>query len=169
MHYSARNYFPPESNHAILIYMEKKIYESWNEQDTYRFGEQLAQSAAAGSSYCLEGDLGVGKTVFTQGFAHGLGIEEPVTSPTFTIVQEYETGRIPLYHFVVYRLADPEELEEIGYEEYFFGEGVCLIEWPSRIEELIPEDAVRITIEKELSRGFDYRKITVTGGRVDHE
>ncbi|MCC2232199.1 tRNA (adenosine(37)-N6)-threonylcarbamoyltransferase complex ATPase subunit type 1 TsaE [Lachnospiraceae bacterium CLA-AA-H215] len=149
--------------------MEKKIYESWNEQDTYRFGEQLAQSVAAGSLYCLEGDLGVGKTVFTQGFAHGLGIEEPVTSPTFTIVQEYETGRIPLYHFDVYRLADPEELEEIGYEEYFFGEGVCLIEWPSRIEELIPEDAVRITIEKELSRGFDYRKITVTGGRVDHE
>ena len=87
--------------------MEKKIYESWNEQDTYRFGEQLAQSAAAGSLYCLEGDLGVGKTVFTQGFAHGLGIEEPVTSPTFTIVQEYETGRIPLYHFDVYRLADP--------------------------------------------------------------
>ena len=149
--------------------MEKKIYESWNEQDTYRFGEQLAQSVAAGSLYCLEGDLGVGKTVFTQGFAHGLGIEEPVTSPTFTIVQEYETGRIPLYHFDVYRLADPEELEEIGYEEYFFGEGVCLIEWPSRIEELIPEDAVRITIEKELSKGFDYRKITVTGGRVDHE
>ena len=104
--------------------MEKKIHESWNEQDTYRFGEQLAQSAAAGSLYCLEGDLGVGKTVFTQGFAHGLGIEEPVTSPTFTIVQEYETGRIPLYHFDVYRLADPEELEEIGYEEYFFGEGV---------------------------------------------
>ena len=131
--------------------MEKKIYESWNEQDTYRFGEQLAQSAAAGSLYCLEGDLGVGKTVFTQGFAHGLGIEEPVISPTFTIVQEYETGRIPLYHFDVYRLADPEELEE------------------SRIEELIPEDAVRITIEKELSQGFDYRKITVTGGRVDHE
>lgn len=104
-----------------------------------------------------------------RGLLHGLGIEEPVTSPTFTIVQEYETGRIPLYHFDVYRLADPEELEEIGYEEYFFGEGVCLIEWPSRIEELIPEDAVRITIEKELSRGFDYRKITVTGGRVDHE
>ena len=101
-------------------------------------GEQLAQSAAAGSLYCLEGDLGVGKTVFTQGFAHGLGIEEPVTSPTFTIVQEYETGRIPLYHFDVYRLADPEELEEIGYKEYFFGEGVCLIEWPSRIEELNP-------------------------------
>ena len=149
--------------------MEKKIYESWNEQDTYRFGEQLAQSAAAGDLYCLEGDRGVRTTVFTQGLAHGLGIEEPVTSPTFTIVQEYETGRIPLYHFDVYRLADPEELEEIGYEEYFFGEGVCLIEWPSRIEELIPEDAVRITIEKDLSRGFDYRKITVTGGRVDHE
>ena len=165
----SRNDFSLNQNHAILICMEKKIYESWNEGDTYRFGEKMAAAAGAGSLYCLEGDLGVGKTVFTQGFAHGLGIDEPVTSPTFTIVQEYETGRLPLYHFDVYRLADPEELEEIGYEEYFFGEGVCLIEWPSRIEELIPSDAIRITIEKELSRGFDYRKITVTGGRVDHE
>ena len=143
--------------------MEKKIYESWNEQDTYRFGEQLAQSAAAGSLYCLEGDLGVGKTVFTQGFAHGLGIEEPVTSPTFTIVQEYETGRIPLYHFDVYRIGDIEEMEEIGYDDYFFGEGICLIEWAELIEEILPENVISITIEKDLTQGFDYRKITVEG------
>ena len=145
------------------------VIETTSAKETFEAGYRLAQSVHPGQIYCLNGDLGVGKTVFTQGFAKGLGIEEPINSPTFTIVQEYETGRIPLYHFDVYRLADPEELEEIGYEEYFFGEGVCLIEWPSRIEELIPEDAVRITIEKELSRGFDYRKITVTGGRVDHE
>ena len=141
--------------------MEKKIYESWNEQDTYRFGEQLAQSAAAGSLYCLEGDLGVGKTVFTQGFAHGLGIEEPVTSPTFTIVQEYETGRIPLYHFDVYRIGDVEEMEEIGYQDYFYGEGLCMIEWAQLIEEIIPENARHITIEKDLDKGFDYRRITI--------
>ena len=145
------------------------VIETTSAKETFEAGYRLAQSVHPGQIYCLNGDLGVGKTVFTQGFAKGLGIEEPINSPTFTIVQEYETGRIPLYHFDVYRLADPEELEEIGYEEYFFGEGVCLIEWPSRIEELIPEDAVRITIEKELSKGFDYRKITVTGGRVDHE
>ena len=141
--------------------MEKKIYESWNEQDTYRFGEQLAQSAAAGSLYCLEGDLGVGKTVFTQGFAHGLGIEEPVTSPTFTIVQEYETGRIPLYHFDVYRIADLEEMEEIGYDDYFFGQGICLIECAELIEEILPEKRIEVTIEKDLDKGFDYRKITI--------
>ena len=145
------------------------VIETTSAKETFEAGYRLAQSVHPGQIYCLNGDLGVGKTVFTQGFAKGLGIEEPINSPTFTIVQEYETGRIPLYHFDVYRLADPEELEEIGYEEYFFGVGVCLIEWPSRIEELIPEDAVRITIEKELSKGFDYRKITVTGGRVDHE
>lgn len=105
-----------------------------------------------------------------QGFAHGLRNRRAGDKPDlYDCTRSMKTGRIPLYHFDVYRLADPEELEEIGYEEYFFGEGVCLIEWPSRIEELIPEDAVRITIEKELSRGFDYRKITVTGGRVDHE
>ena len=139
--------------------MEKKIYESWNEQDTYRFGEQLAQSAAAGSLYCLEGDLGVGKTVFTQGFAHGLGIEEPVTSPTFTIVQEYETGRIPLYHFDVYRIGSLEEMDDTGYEDCFFGDGVCLIEWGELIKDIIPENAVWITIEKDFNKGFDYRKI----------
>ena len=143
--------------------IKKQIIHSYNEPDTGRLGEALAQAAKPGQIYCLEGDLGVGKTVFTQGYAHGLGIEGPVTSPTFTIVQEYEEGRLPLYHFDVYRLADPEELEEIGYEEYFFGEGVCLIEWPSRVEELIPEDALRITIEKDLSQGLDYRRITVEG------
>lgn len=146
-----------------------QIIHSYNEKDTYQLGEALARGAKPGQIYCLEGDLGVGKTVFTQGFACGLGIEGPVTSPTFTIVQEYEEGWLPLYHFDVYRLADPEELEEIGYEEYFFGEGVCLIEWPSRVEELIPEEAVRITIEKDLAQGLDYRRITLEGEEIDYE
>ena len=109
----------------------------------------------------LNGDLGVGKTVFTKGFGKGLGIEEPISSPTFTIMQIYEQGRIPLYHFDVYRIADPEEMDEIGYEDYFFGNGVCLIEWASLIEELIPEHVIEVQIEKVLEKGFDYRKITV--------
>ena len=119
--------------------IEKHKIISKSPEDTFALGKQIGESVAPGSVLTLVGDLGVGKTVFTQGLAAGLGISDAVNSPTFTIVQEYETGRIPLYHFDVYRLADPEELEEIGYEEYFFGEGVCLIEWPSRIEELIPE------------------------------
>ncbi|MBR5475085.1 MAG: tRNA (adenosine(37)-N6)-threonylcarbamoyltransferase complex ATPase subunit type 1 TsaE [Lachnospiraceae bacterium] len=130
-------------------------------EETFALGEKMGREAMPGKVYCLNGDLGVGKTVFTQGFSKGLGIEEPVNSPTFTIVQVYEEGRIPLYHFDVYRLGDPEEIEEIGYEEYFFGEGVCLIEWPERIEDYIPEHAVTITIEKDLNEDFQYRKITV--------
>ena len=111
----------------------------------------------------LTGDLGVGKTVFTQGLAKGLGIEEPVNSPTFTIVQVYEEGRLPLYHFDVYRIGDIEEMDEIGYEDYFYGEGVCLIEWADLIREILPEQMCRVTIEKNLEKGFDYRKITLEG------
>ena len=111
----------------------------------------------------LTGDLGVGKTVFTQGLAKGLGIEEPVNSPTFTIVQVYEEGRLPLYHFDVYRIGDIEEMDEIGYEDYFYGEGVCLIEWADLIREILPEQMCRVTIEKDLEKGFDYRKITLEG------
>ena len=130
-------------------------------EETFALGEEMGKKAEAGEIYCLNGDLGVGKTVFTQGFSRGLGITEPVNSPTFTILQVYEDGRLPLYHFDVYRLGDPEEIEEIGYEEYFFGEGICLIEWPERIADYIPECAVSITIEKDLQEDFQYRKITV--------
>ncbi|KIR02692.1 ATPase YjeE, predicted to have essential role in cell wall biosynthesis [Lachnospiraceae bacterium TWA4] len=135
-----------------------------NPKETYELGQKLGQLANKGEIYCLEGDLGTGKTVFTQGFAKGLGIEEPVNSPTFTIVQVYEEGRLPLYHFDVYRIGDPEEMYELGYEDYFFGEGVCLIEWPSLIEELLPKEAFFIHIEKDLEKGFDYRKIEVIIG-----
>ena len=126
------------------------IYETNSEKETFELGKNLGEQAKAGQIFCLNGDLGVGKTVFTQGFAKGLGIEENVNSPTFTIIQVYEEGRIPLYHFDVYRIGDPEEMYEIGYEEYFFGEGVCLIEWSKLIEELIPEEAINIEIDKNL-------------------
>ena len=139
------------------------IYETNSEKETFALGKNLGEQAKAGQIFCLNGDLGVGKTVFTQGFAKGLDIEENVNSPTFTIIQVYEEGRIPLYHFDVYRIGDPEEMYEIGYEEYFFGEGVCLIEWSKLIEELIPEEAINIEIDKNLEKGLDYRKITVEG------
>lgn len=137
------------------------IYESLKWEDTFMLGKKLGMEAAAGQLYCLNGDLGVGKTVFTQGFAAGLGITEPVNSPTFTILQEYEEGRLPFYHFDVYRIADPEEMYELGYEDYFFGEGVCLVEWAVLIQDLLPQHRTIITIEKDLEKGFDYRKITV--------
>ena len=105
--------------------------------------------------------MGVGKTVFTQGFAKGLGIEEPVSSPTFTILQTYDSGRIPFYHFDVYRIGDIEEMDEIGYEDCFFGEGVSFVEWANLIQELLPSHYKVITITKDLERGFDYRKITI--------
>ncbi len=136
-------------------------YESFTEKDTYHLGKQMGQNAQKGQLYCLSGDLGVGKTVFTKGFAAGLGITEPISSPTFTIVQEYDQGELPLYHFDAYRIEDIEEMEEIGYEDYFYGSGVCLIEWAVRIEELLPKNYIRITIEKDLDKGFDYRVILV--------
>lgn len=137
------------------------IIESLETKDTYELGKKMGEQAVKGDVYLLLGDLGVGKTVFTQGFADGLGITEPISSPTFTIVQEYEDGRMPFYHFDVYRIGDVEEMEEIGYEDYFYGEGVCLIEWANLIEEILPKTAKTITIEKDLEKGFDYRRITV--------
>lgn len=137
------------------------IYESFGEKDTCALGKRLATEAKAGQIFLLHGDLGVGKTVFTQGFADGLGIQEPITSPTFTLIQEYEEGRLPFYHFDVYRICDVEEMYDLGYEDYFFGQGVCLIEWASLIREILPETCINITIEKDLERGFDYRKIVV--------
>lgn len=137
------------------------VYETWSPEETFQLGRRLGKAAEPGQVYCLDGDLGVGKTVFTQGFAEGLGIQEPVNSPTFTILQQYEDGRMPLYHFDVYRIGDVEEMEEIGYEDCFYGEGVCLIEWSALIAEILPEDAIHVTIEKDTEKGFDYRKVTV--------
>ena len=141
--------------------MKKTVMETSCMEDTAKFAYEMAQNAEPGQVYALIGDLGVGKTVFTKGFAEGLGIEEPVSSPTFTILQIYEEGRLPLYHFDVYRIEEPEEMEEIGFDEYIDGDGVCLIEWAGRIEELLPEDVIVVFIEKDLEKGLDYRRITV--------
>ena len=137
------------------------ITETFSETDTRALGEKLGREALPGTVYTLTGDLGVGKTVFTQGFAAGLGIEGPVNSPTFTIVQQYGEGRLPLYHFDVYRIGDISEMDEIGYEACFFGDGVCLIEWSGLIEEILPEHVTKVAIEKNLEHGFDYRRISV--------
>ena len=141
------------------------IIETHDPEETFEVGRKIGMNAKPGQIYTLTGDLGVGKTVFTQGVAAGLGIAEPVNSPTFTIIQEYEDGRLPFYHFDVYRIGDLEEMEEIGYDDYFFGQGICLIEWAELIEEILPEKRIEVTIEKDLEKdlekGFDYRKITI--------
>ncbi|SDB36568.1 tRNA (adenosine(37)-N6)-threonylcarbamoyltransferase complex ATPase subunit type 1 TsaE [Eubacterium oxidoreducens] len=137
------------------------VIETYTPEETFALGEKIGSKAQPGSVYTLIGDLGVGKTVFTQGIAKGLGIEEAVSSPTFTIVQVYEEGRIPFYHFDVYRIGDVEEMEEIGYEEYFYGDGLTIIEWANLIEEILPETYTQITIEKDLEKGFDYRRILI--------
>ena len=141
----------------------KDKIESYSAQDTREAGRRMGQEAVPGLVVTLTGDLGTGKTVFAQGFAEGLGIRETVNSPTFTILQIYEEGRMPLYHFDVYRIGDPEEMYEIGIEEYFYGQGVCLVEWAGMIEELLPEGLIRVCLEKDPEKGFDYRKITITG------
>ena len=140
------------------------IVQSFCAEDTYEIGKKIGQEAQPGQVICLYGDLGVGKTVFTKGLADGLGITEPIQSPTFTIVREYEEGRLPLYHFDVYRIADISEMDELGYEEYFYSDGVCLIEWGSMIEELLPRETINITIKKDLQKGFDYRMISIDNG-----
>lgn len=139
------------------------IIETHSEQETWEVGKKLAAQAKPGQIFALIGDLGVGKTIFTKGMAAGLGISEPVNSPTFTIVQQYDSGRLPLYHFDVYRIGDVSEMDEIGYEDCFYGEGVCLIEWSQLIPEILPDEVIRIRIKKDLEQGFDYRKITVEG------
>ena len=137
------------------------IRETFSPEETYLLGVKIGQAAKAGDVYTLIGDLGVGKTVFTQGLARGLGIEEAISSPTFTIVQVYDEGRLPFYHFDVYRIGDISEMDEIGYEDYIYGEGVSLIEWANLIEEILPENRIAVTIEKDLEKGFDYRIIRI--------
>ena len=142
---------------------EQKVVtlETFSPEETLALGEKLGREAKPGEVYTLVGDLGVGKTVLTQGIAQGLGIEEPICSPTFTIVQIYEEGRMPFYHFDVYRIGDVEEMDEIGYEDYFYGDGRTMLEWANLIAEILPRHRREITIEKDLEKGFDYRKITI--------
>lgn len=142
----------------------EKVIETYSAQETFEIGKRIGKNAGSGQVYALIGDLGVGKTVFTQGLAEGLGIAEPVNSPTFTILQVYEEGRLPFYHFDVYRIGDVEEMEEIGYEDCFYGNGVSLVEWADLIEEILPSERIRITMEKDLEKGLDYRRIKIEDG-----
>lgn len=141
--------------------MTVNVTETYSSEETFELGVKIGKESKPGQVYTLIGDLGVGKTVFTQGVAKGLEIDEPVNSPTFTIVQEYNEGRLPFYHFDVYRIGDIEEMDEIGYEDCFYGQGVCLVEWANLIEEILPDHYFQIVIEKDLEKGFDYRKITI--------
>lgn len=149
----------------VRIAVERKdtvmIVETHSPEETRSFARGLGEKAVPGTIYTLDGDLGTGKTVFAQGLAEGLGITEAVSSPTFTIVQEYDGGRLPFYHFDVYRIEEPEEMEEVGYDDYFYGDGVCLIEWAELIRDIIPDNAIHVTIEKDPEKGFDYRRITI--------
>ena len=137
-----------------------EVFETFTPEETEEIAQRMGREAERGAVYALSGDLGAGKTVFTKGFAKGLGVRETVVSPTFTILREYRSGRLPMYHFDVYRIEEPEEMNETGYREYFYGDGVTLVEWADLLPELLPESAVRITIEKEPQKGFGYRKIT---------
>ena len=137
------------------------VIETRSPEETFETGRKLGKTAVPGQVFTLMGDLGVGKTVFTQGLARGLEIREPVSSPTFTIVQVYEEGRLPFYHFDVYRIGDVEEMDEVGFDDYIMGDGVSLIEWADLIEEILPEKRTEVRIEKDLEQGFDYRKITI--------
>lgn len=137
------------------------VYESYTPKDTFRIAYEMGRQIKPGEVICLNGDLGTGKTLFSQGFAKGLGIEDGVNSPTFTIVQQYDEGRMPLYHFDVYRIEDSEEMDEIGFADMIYGDGVCLIEWAERINDILPERYISVTIGKDLKKGFDYRRIVV--------
>ena len=137
------------------------IIESFSSEYTKDVGEKIGYKAKKGHIYCLNGDLGTGKTEFSKGFAKGLLIKEHITSPTFNIMNIYE-GRIPLYHFDVYRIKHIDEMYDTGYEEFFFGNGVCLIEWSNIIQELIPNYAININISKDINKGENYRLIEVS-------
>lgn len=143
------------------------VFESYSEQETFDFAKSLASKSHSGEVYALVGDLGVGKTAFTKGFAEGLGISESIVSPTFTFVQIYDEGRMPLYHFDVYRIGDVSEMDEIGYEDYFYGDGVSIMEWANLVEDILPDNVIRVSISKDLSKGVEYRRIVIEGKDED--
>lgn len=140
---------------------DKKIIESFSSEDTFNIGKSIGENAKKGSVFALLGDMGVGKTVFSKGMAEGLGVKEDIISPTFTILNEYYSGKVPFYHFDVYRIDDIEEMEETGFMDKIYGDGVSLIEWAGKVDSLIPENTINISIEKDLSKGFDYRIIKI--------
>ncbi len=136
-----------------------KIFETNSYEETQKIAADFADTLKGGEVIAMYGDLGAGKTAFTQGLAKALGIKQHVTSPTFTIVNEYE-GRLMLYHFDVYRIADPEEMYEIGYDEYIESDGVCIIEWAELIEDILPDEYIKVTILKNDEKGDNYRTVS---------
>lgn len=138
-----------------------KIYKTFSEEETFNLAKEMGNSQEPGSVICLSGDLGAGKTVFAKGLCDGLGVCEYISSPTFTIVNEYMGEKYPVYHFDMYRIEDESELIEIGYEEYISSDGVCIIEWPSNVEGALPKKRIDVEIERNLSEGDDYRTITI--------
>jgi len=141
-------------------------FKSFSADETAKIAFDFAQKAKAGDIICLSGNLGTGKTVFAKGFAKGIGFEGRVISPTFTIMNEYEGGRLPIYHFDLYRLEDGEnDLESIGYEEYFFSNGISLVEWPERVKNIFPKKyfLVKINSDNHAERACDddYREICI--------
>jgi len=137
------------------------IFEVYSASQTFELGVEFSKSAPGGTVIALIGDLGVGKTVFTKGIAKGLGINENVSSPTFTILESYYSGKMPLHHFDVYRIGDAEEMDEIGFDDCVYSDGITIIEWAQIIEELLPKGTVIVDISKDLSKGIDYRKIII--------
>ncbi len=139
----------------------KKTFESVTEKATFDYAKRMGEEAKAGDVIALTGEMGAGKTVFAKGFAKGLGIEEIVSSPTFTLVQIYDDGRLPLYHFDVYRIADVSEMDETGFEDYISGEGVTLVEWADMIGDIMPENTKWVRIYKDPDVEPDYRRLVI--------
>ena len=139
-----------------------KEYITNGEGETEDLGCRLGRALEPGAVIAYTGDLGAGKTAFTRGLARGLGIPDRVTSPTFTIVNEYEGGRLPLFHFDMYRLSDSDELFEIGWEDYLARDGVCAVEWSENVEDALDEDSIRVDIRR--GEHDDQRRITITNG-----
>ncbi len=137
------------------------IYNSNSPKETENIAKAFSKELEAGDVVCLNGDLGTGKTAFVQGLVKALGYAEPISSPTFTIVNCYEGADLPIYHFDVYRIEDPDEMYEIGYEEYVYGDGISLIEWSEKIKDILPCHRYEIEIEKDYSKHEDYRKISI--------
>lgn len=140
------------------------IYHSYSPDETAKIAGDFAKTLKKGDCICMFGNLGVGKTAFVKGLAKGIGVTDILSSPTFTIVNCYE-GALPLYHFDVYRIQDEEEMYEIGYEEYVYGDGISVIEWSENIKEILPKNRYEITLEKDYEKGDDYRMITIE--RID--
>ncbi|MBQ8955749.1 MAG: tRNA (adenosine(37)-N6)-threonylcarbamoyltransferase complex ATPase subunit type 1 TsaE [Lachnospiraceae bacterium] len=139
-----------------------KVIETRGPEETYNIALSIGREAAPGAVIALTGNLGIGKTVFAKGIAAGLGIKDHVSSPTYTIVQQYDGGRLPMYHFDVYRIGDITEMDETGYEDFFYGDGVTVVEWADIVRDIMPDDTCWIRIKGNPDKGYEYRRIVIS-------